>query len=65
VENEEVLQALQRFNGLKAQGYHYGRPVDAAAVTAELGQLQLLLEPPTHAEPPEVTESHGLRASNG
>lgn len=65
VENEEVLQALQRFNGLKAQGYHYGRPADAAAVTAELGQLQLLLEPPTDAEPREVAESHGLRASNG
>ena len=45
VENPKVLEALQQFGSLKAQGFLYGLPGPADTVYAELEQLDLLLDP--------------------
>ena len=42
IENEIVLEALQRMGKMKGQGYHYGRPEPAAEVLQRLGQQDLL-----------------------
>ncbi len=52
VETPRVLEALQQFGSLKAQGFLYGKPGPADAVFAELEQLDLVLQP--GAEQPEA-----------
>lgn len=42
VEDEIILDALRRFEHLKAQGYHFGRPEPASAVRSRLAALGLL-----------------------
>ena len=44
IESEELLAELRRFGNFKGQGYLYGRPEPADRTTAELAQLDLLLE---------------------
>ena len=44
IESEELLTELRRFGNFKGQGYLYGRPEPADRTTAELAQLDLLLE---------------------
>jgi diguanylate cyclase (GGDEF)-like protein len=36
IENDEVLAVLRKFGDLRGQGYHYGRPEDAAATLQRL-----------------------------
>ncbi|MFC0589046.1 putative bifunctional diguanylate cyclase/phosphodiesterase [Novosphingobium aquiterrae] len=45
VENEAVLRELEQFGKFKVQGYLYGHPEPGDRTAAELGQLNLLLEP--------------------
>jgi len=42
VENSEVLSQLQGMGDLQGQGYHYGRPEDAAATRKRLASLDML-----------------------
>ena len=42
IENDTVLQTLRKMGGLKGQGYHYGRPEDAARTLDRLARKQLL-----------------------
>lgn len=51
VEDEAILEVLSRFKHLKAQGYHFGRPENAAAVRERLAGLGLLVIPAAAAEP--------------
>ena len=44
IESEELLAELRRFGKFKGQGYLYGMPEPADRTTAELAQLDLLLE---------------------
>ena len=44
IESEELLAELRRFGNFKGQGYLYGRPEPADRTTAELAQLDLLLD---------------------
>ncbi len=44
IESEELLTELRRFGKFKGQGYLYGMPEPADRTTAELAQLDLLLE---------------------
>jgi diguanylate cyclase (GGDEF)-like protein len=51
VEDEEIIKALKSMGRLKAQGYYYGQPEDAAAVRARLlaiGKLNLSAITATH-----------------
>lgn len=51
VEDEEIIKALKSMGRLKAQGYYYGQPEDAAGVRARLlaiGKLNLSAIPATH-----------------
>ena len=50
VETPRVLEALQQFGPIKAQGYLYGKPGPADAIESELEQMDLLLQPATLAE---------------
>jgi len=50
IENDEALAALRKLGELKGQGYHYGRPEDAAAT------LQRLLDQASRDMPREVPE---------
>jgi EAL domain-containing protein (putative c-di-GMP-specific phosphodiesterase class I) len=36
IENGEALEILQKLGDIKGQGYHYGRPEDAAATLERL-----------------------------
>lgn len=55
VEDEVILAALAKFHSLKAQGYHFGRPENAAEVRTRLAGLGLLLQDATDGpEAPEV-----------
>lgn len=45
VEDEAILAALSRFENLKAQGHHFGKPESAAAVRKRLSDLGLLVQP--------------------
>ena len=45
VENPGVLDALQQFSGIKAQGFLYGKPGPAEKIYAELEQLDLVMQP--------------------
>ncbi|WP_176399639.1 putative bifunctional diguanylate cyclase/phosphodiesterase [Novosphingobium sp. B 225] len=56
VETPRVLEALQQFGSLKAQGFLYGMPSSADAVFAELEQLDLVLQPTTE-EPAVASET--------
>ena len=42
IESDEILAALKRVGRLKGQGYHYGRPEPAEAVTKRLAEASLL-----------------------
>jgi len=42
IENDNVLQTLRKMGELKGQGYHYGRPEDAARTLDRLARKQLL-----------------------
>ena len=42
IENDAVLSALQKMGELKGQGYHYGRPEDAAKTLDRLSRKKLL-----------------------
>ncbi len=43
VETPQVLEALQQFGPVKAQGYLYGKPGPAEAIESELERMDLLL----------------------
>lgn len=45
VESPGVLDALQQFGGIKAQGYLYGKPGSAEMIYAELEELDLVMQP--------------------
>ena len=56
VEDQIIVDALARYEHLKAQGYHFGRPEKAADVCTRLAALDLLVEraaptPATMMEP--------------
>ncbi len=64
VENPKVLEALQQFGPLKAQGFLYGLPGPAHTVYAELEQLDLLLDPAA-PEPYQSDEPDLRRTGHG
>ena len=45
ISDARVLAALEGLGELKGQGYHYGRPEDAAATRERLARLDLLAKP--------------------
>ncbi|MFN2100996.1 putative bifunctional diguanylate cyclase/phosphodiesterase [Altererythrobacter sp. MF3-039] len=63
IEDEEILNLLKDLGQMKGQGYHYGRPEDAAAVLARLeksGRLATAAE--SEDEIKEPTEQHSRSA---
>lgn len=66
IEDAQVLETLKQLGKLKGQGYHYGRPEDAAAVRARLEKDGLLLGSSSNSrEEPQPTEPAALRKAAG
>lgn len=62
VEDEAILEALARFEHLKAQGYHFGRPENAAAVRERLAEMGLLaVQATAAAAKPAMASEPALR----
>lgn len=57
IENDEALTVLRQLGDLKGQGYHYGKPEDAAAT------LQRLMEQAARELPHEGVEASAKRAA--
>ncbi len=65
IEDAEILRELIGFKSLKGQGYHYGKPENAAAVRARLcamGRLAPAAVPPAEADAPATLQDKARKA---
>lgn len=65
IEDAEILRELIGFKSLKGQGYHYGKPENAAAVRARLcamGRLAPAPLPPAETDAPAALQDKARKA---
>lgn len=63
IEDAEILRELTGFRSLKGQGYHYGKPENAAAVRARLGAMGRLAPGPAPGPVPVAIAPSPVQAS--
>ena len=63
IENEEILDLLKDLGQMKGQGYHYGMPEDADAVTARLAASGQLAKETSRSQNDEVTREPANRSA--
>ncbi len=64
VENSEVLGQLQGMGNLQGQGYHYGKPEDAAATRKRLASLDMLNKDNVTAITGQATSANDQRKAS-